>query len=159
MIKISECDKLRFWKKVEKVNGKCWNTHSFVEGNIPSSFRFRGKTYSSPRFSWIMHFGEIPVGMCICHTCDNRRCVNPDHLFLGTHKQNMEDKVKKGRAFGRFKTLSKKEATEIKTKIAQGVSTLKLAIDYNVSRWCIMDIKRGRTFGYIDVEWIPNYQI
>lgn len=50
------------------------------------------------RVSYEVSFGDIPNGLHVCHHCDVRCCINPSHLFLGTHKQNMEDKVNKGRA-------------------------------------------------------------
>ena len=57
------------------------------------------------RFSWELANGPIPDGLNALHSCDNRPCVNPEHLFLGTHGDNVKDKVAKGRAAGRFSRL------------------------------------------------------
>ena len=55
----------------------------------------RGRTWQAHRASWTVHCGAIPDGLLICHRCDVRTCINPEHLFLGTQKENMADKVAK----------------------------------------------------------------
>jgi hypothetical protein len=86
----------RFWLKARKADG-CWSWG----GRLHSGYGLiavNGKTTSANRASWIIHFGPIPDGMLVCHKCDNPECTNPEHLFLGTHKANAEDMVKKGRS-------------------------------------------------------------
>src|SRR5215471_2531645 len=55
------------------------------------------RRYSVHRLSWMLAFGAIPSGMCVCHRCDNRFCLEPSHLFLATHLDNMDDARSKGR--------------------------------------------------------------
>lgn len=85
----------RFWDSVIKTN-KCW------ECNLKGGGKYRqisvnGKNISVHRFSWELHNGVIPKGMLVCHKCDNPICVNPEHLFLGTHKDNTQDMIRKNR--------------------------------------------------------------
>ena len=96
--KIDEFD--TFWGKVKKTD-YCWEwTASKTYGY--GQFVFNKKHYRAHRFSWGIHFGDIPAGLIVCHKCDNPSCVRPDHLFLGTTKDNVSDKLSKGRhRFGR----------------------------------------------------------
>lgn len=81
-----------------KVNAQgCWEWQLFIRRNGYGQMKYEGKTVDAHRVSYRCFHGEIPEGMDVLHSCDNRRCANPDHLRLGTHKENMEDMVAKGR--------------------------------------------------------------
>jgi hypothetical protein len=90
--------KERLLKKI-KVNQitDCWEWQAAVN-NIGYGFiRDKTKMRTAHRVSYEQHIGPIPSGKNVCHTCDNPKCVNPDHLWVGTVKDNMQDKVRKGR--------------------------------------------------------------
>lgn len=90
----------RFWMHVDKTEG-CWLWKSIRTGNVCydkyGKFEANHVIYDAHRYSWRMHYGEIPDGMCVLHECDVRPCVRPDHLFLGTKRDNNLDCKAKGR--------------------------------------------------------------
>lgn len=81
---------------VESESG-CWNWNLARDKNGYGKAKVKQKDIRAHRLSWIAFRGEIPIGILVCHKCDNPSCVNPDHLFLGSPQANMDDKVKKGR--------------------------------------------------------------
>lgn len=97
---ITECLERRFWSKVEKTDG-CWN---WVASKVPKGYGQFGLNVSgvarkvrSHRFAYLLTYGLVPQNMCVLHRCDNPACCNPEHLFLGTVRDNNVDMVLKGR--------------------------------------------------------------
>ena len=146
----------RFWKFVDKKGeDECWEwtgakTSGYGELSIKS------KPIRAHRISWEIHYGPIPKGKFICHHCDNRSCVNPKHLFLGTQSDNMQDCMKKGR-FNRAKgmrqgkaKLTDKDVLNIRKEyIPQKISRRVLAEKYRVSSSCIQAIVERRSWKHL----------
>lgn len=89
----------RFWGKVQKAGqGDCWQWTASKDRRGYGRFRLPTCHIGAHRIAYELTFGPIPEGLEVCHTCDNPGCVNPSHLVLGTHADNMRDSRDKGRA-------------------------------------------------------------
>lgn len=101
---IDEKDESKFWSYTAVCEHSleckqcCWEWLASVDKDKYGKFCVKGKTLIAHRISYIMFYGSLPNGKrCICHKCDNPRCVNPHHLWGGSDKENVMDKMNKGR--------------------------------------------------------------
>jgi len=146
--------KQKFDKKVVKKND-CWDWRGEITRHGYGAMTINGVHTNAHRVSWIIHKGKIPEGLIVCHACDNRSCCNPDHLFLGTHKDNMQDMQKKGRKVtlkGGESNLSKLTETEVKLivkDLAEGVQNKVISERFGVSPNAISSIRRGVSWSHI----------
>lgn len=140
---------VRFWERVRKSAG-CWLWIGQRAGDY-GEMRVGERRERAHRISWQLAYGPIPDGLFVCHTCDNRRCVRPDHLFLGTPADNSRDMSYKGRAaHGERNPSAKLRAAEvvlIREKFALGGHTLaSLGREFGVTPVAIRHIVHGRNW-------------
>ena len=133
-----------FWPRITKTEG-CWEWDA-VDKLPYGSVNFNKKRQSAHRVSYQLFNGKIHNGLSVLHKCDNPACVNPEHLFLGTHQDNMNDMVSKGRQNngglrGEQSGKSKMTNEQVKAIQSSNLSCAKLAKIYGISRSGIWYIK------------------
>jgi hypothetical protein len=159
----------KFWSKVNK-NGPiaphmttpCWLWTGYISPrNGYGELARKGETSRAHRISWELHYGPIPDDLLVCHICDVRHCVRPDHFFLGTYQDNRIDAVQKGRAKApksAFKNgiehpnakLSSQKVTEALERFANGESQQAIAKSFGVTRQTIHKVLKGQTWKHIN---------
>lgn len=161
----------RFWPKIMRPVDwdACWPWTGSRKrtgdkdgyGNFKlSSYR----TVRSHRLAFALYTGRSPGELCVCHRCDNPICCNPTHLFLGTHKDNSDDKIAKGRnRTGNQKgesnpraRLTLDQVATIKTLIGNGLTNVAIGRQFGVSHYLVSKIRRGRAWGTEPMQ--PKYE-
>ncbi len=134
----------RLWSKVHKTEG-CWNWTGAQEhgrGRIASG---TGRVLRPSRVSWELQNGPIQNGLFVLHKCDNPRCVRPDHLFLGTQKDNMHDMVSKGR---KHTALTAEQVLRIRAAWP-AQSKNQIAKQFGVTKSCVSHVVKGRAWRHV----------
>ncbi len=154
----------RFWAKV-KIDGlfSCWLWTGAIGGNSRSpgqpQIRIAGKTRLANRVVWELTYGTIPKGMCVLHKCDVPRCLNPNHLFLGTQADNIRDMDEKGRRHSRDARgerngsnckLKDADVREIRQLAQKGTHTQRaIASLYGISQFVVWSIIHRKMWKHV----------
>lgn len=131
----------------------CWNWTGYIQTTGYGQIEVCGRLWLAHRFSWAMHHRGIePWGMLVLHKCDNPKCVNPDHLFIGTHQDNVDDMWSKGRGHRgphknpatkpRQRKLTDDAVRDIRSGRLTDKEFMRL---YSAGRTTVGDIRRGKT--------------
>lgn len=139
----------RFWEKVS-VRGadECW-TWTGAQSKGYGQFKIDGAQMAAHRVAWVLKRGPIPAGLDVLHACDNRRCVNPNHLSVGTCQENTDDKMAKGRhrVGDKRGRLTPALAEEVRSRYQEsGVTQMELAAEYGVTQPTIARILAGKNW-------------
>ena len=154
IIPLSEKQVVRFWGKV-KVLGPddCWLWQAHC---LPGGYGHFGvcsgefkKMVLAHRVSYQIANGEIPDGLMVLHSCDIPSCVNPKHLHLGTHDENMAERSSRKR---QWSILTEDQVVEIRSRRLSGEKGRYLAKEFNVSEQLVCDIKQGRVWSHLFKE-------
>ena len=144
----------KFFKCVVKGPG-CWAWTGWKDNDGYGKFRV-GKTKTpAHRFSYEHHKGPIPDGLLVCHSCDNPECTNPEHLWIGTHKDNIADRDQKGRGNppigerAQAAMLTESQVLDIRKRVAAGERQYIVAASYGVCKQTVCSIVNRKTWRHI----------
>lgn len=153
-----------FWSRVSIGNrGQCWPWIGRPDRDGYGRIKVARVSYQAHRVAYFLSFGIDPVGWLVCHSCDNRPCCNPHHLWLGTIAENTADMMQKGRHWARsgeghgMAKLKSREAALIRVAAASGEAQRAIAARYGVSQSTVSLIALGKYWrdanpGYVVME-------
>jgi hypothetical protein len=132
----------------------CWVWTANLNSKGYGTISVEGRSKLAHRVSYEIYVGKIPDGLDLLHRCDNGRCVNPDHLFPGTHKENMADMARKGRAFkhmqkGESNNGAKLTDSQVLAIYADTRASAVIADEYGIFWNAVYDIKKKKRWGHI----------
>jgi hypothetical protein len=130
-----------FYSRIVESSNGCYEWSGYCKKTGYGWVMFNGRNWLAHRLVWTLKNGPIPVGICVCHKCDNPKCCNVDHLFLGTVLENIEDMIKKGR--GQHKH-SFEMVKAIRSFSNSGLPKKEVAKMFSVSRSYVSSIWLGR---------------
>jgi hypothetical protein len=169
MLSITQKDIERFWGRVDKdsspifYNGtRCWEWVGASNNGGYGVIKINGKQCYTHRISYLLDRGDIPDGLDVLHRCDNTYCVRPEHLFPGTDQDNVDDKVRKGRAYypgpispmhgetHALHKLSAEQVSEIRQRYGykgkDGATAMELANEFGLSESQVFRIVKGESW-------------
>ena len=136
-----------FWRNIDKTP-TCWVWAGCKTHDGYGIIRINYKNVKAHRMSWEMHYSTIPGDLFVLHKCDNRACVNPEHLYLGTNQDNMNDMKNRGRSLKGQRnpnsTLSDAQVLEIVEKYRSGRTQASLADEYHVDQTTVSRYVLGK---------------
>lgn len=143
----------RFWSRVAQSEG-CWLFKGALNKKGYGEFPFRGKVKKAHRVAFELSVGPIPEGLHVLHKCDTPACARPDHLFLGTNRDNVDDKVAKGRLLIGERAVNAKlscdDVIEIRRAYAaKEAAYLDLGERFGVSKYTIRGVVRRESWKHL----------
>jgi len=154
-MKILKGIRRRFWSKVnKKCESGCWEWMGAIRNGY-GCMKINKKTVDVHRLSWIIFHKNIPESLWILHRCDNHKCVNPSHLFLGTHSDNMQDMCSKGRHYFQRNPSSARKNSICKLRKNEIIQIRKL---YKINKYTLKELGQIFHVSFTNVSQIVNFK-
>lgn len=144
----------RLFERTAIQENGCWQwTGSCFYNKQYGQIKYLGKNWLTHRLAYFLCVNDIPEGLCVLHSCDNPGCINPEHLFLGTHQDNKDDCMAKDRhAYGNKignSRLTPDKVQEIRKLLGDGATILDIADQYGIGRTTVWNIRYDRTWRHV----------